>query len=104
MIQADSAKCRYGGCSKSNEENEKISSGLKGLILDREFLFEILGCFSVARYLDTFPVDKRKGNLTAGFALRLHGPVKKVCMKVRIRGKTESALFRFSNSLYQALR
>ena len=70
MIQADGAKCRYGGCSKSNEENEKILSGFKGLILDREFLFEILGCFSDIWI--HFPLTKRKENLTIAGLIRTY--------------------------------
>lgn len=58
-------------------------------------MFEILGCFSVARYLATFSVDERRENLAiAVFALRLNGLVK-ICKKVIIRGRTERASFRF---------
>ena len=68
MIQADGAKCRYGGCSKSNEENEKISSGLKGNNFAPRILVGNSRLFF--RYLETFSVDKRKENLTTAGLIR----------------------------------
>ena len=69
MIQADGTKCRYGGCSKSNEENEKISSGLKETNFAPRILVGNSRLFF--RYLETFSVDKRKENLTtAGRLIR----------------------------------